>query len=257
MFIYLSPLLMRLTGADHNVVGIMFAIYGVAGFAGNVIATRIVSALGGWVTSAVFLGSTFIGMTLWSLGAGFLSVMGIGIVFWGLGFAATNSMQQARLVVAAPDLSSATVGLNTSALYTGQAIGSAIRAAYCSATGICTASATLRRPPSWRLALRFGRSPVTARWGPDRRLPRNAPTSPMRPESLSFVQGARDQRLDLWQHARDHDGVALRVVVRVIARPVFTGRQVPLRISHVFRVGDVVELEAAEADRQHLNLALA
>jgi DHA1 family inner membrane transport protein len=35
-------------------------------------------------------------------------------------------MQQARLVVAAPDLSSATVGLNTSALYTGQAIGSAI-----------------------------------------------------------------------------------------------------------------------------------
>ncbi len=126
VFIFLSPLLMRLTGADHNVIGIMFAIYGVAGFAGNVIATRIVSALGGWVTSAVFLGSTFIGMTLWSLGAGFLPVMGIGIVFWGLGFAATNSMQQARLVVAAPDLSSATVGLNTSALYTGQAIGSAI-----------------------------------------------------------------------------------------------------------------------------------
>jgi DHA1 family inner membrane transport protein len=126
VFIYLSPLLMRLTGAGHDVVGMMFAIYGVAGFAGNVIATRIVSALGGWVTSAVFLGSTFTGMMLWSLGAGFLPVMGIGIVFWGLGFAATNSMQQARLVAAAPDLSSATVGLNTSALYTGQAIGSAI-----------------------------------------------------------------------------------------------------------------------------------
>ena len=104
----------------------MFAIYGVAGFAGNVIATRIVSTLGGWVTSVVFLGSTFIGMPLWALGAGFLPVMGIGIVFWGLGFAATNSMQQARLVAAAPDLSSATVALNTSALYTGQAIGSAI-----------------------------------------------------------------------------------------------------------------------------------
>jgi DHA1 family inner membrane transport protein len=126
VFIYLSPLLMRLTGADHNVVGTIFAIYGVAGFAGNVIATRIVSALGGWITSVVFLGSTFAGMLLWALGAGFLPVMGIGIVFWGLGFAATNSMQQARLVEAAPDLSSATVGLNTSALYTGQAIGSAI-----------------------------------------------------------------------------------------------------------------------------------
>jgi MFS transporter, DHA1 family, inner membrane transport protein len=126
VFIYLAPLLMRLTGADHSAVGAMFAIYGVAGFAGNVIATRIVSALGGWVTSVVFLGSTFTGMLLWALGAGLLPVMGVGIVFWGLGFAATNSMQQARMVTAAPDLSSATVALNTSALYTGQAIGSAI-----------------------------------------------------------------------------------------------------------------------------------
>ncbi len=126
VFIYLAPLLMRLTGADHSAVGAMFAIYGVAGFAGNVIATRIVSALSGWVTSVVFLGSTFTGMLLWALGAGLLPVMGVGIVFWGLGFAATNSMQQARMVTAAPDLSSATVALNTSALYTGQAIGSAI-----------------------------------------------------------------------------------------------------------------------------------
>ena len=73
VFIYLAPLLMRLTGAGHNAVGAMFAIYGVAGFAGNVIATRIVSALGGWVTSVVFLGSTFTGMLLWALGAGCLA----------------------------------------------------------------------------------------------------------------------------------------------------------------------------------------
>jgi DHA1 family inner membrane transport protein len=126
VFIYLAPLLMRLTGVGHNVVGLMFALYGVAGFAGNVIATRVVSKLGGWMTSVVFLGSTFTGMLLWSLGAGYLPVMGVGIAFWGLGFAATNSMQQARLVTAAPDLSSATVALNTSALYTGQAIGSAL-----------------------------------------------------------------------------------------------------------------------------------
>ncbi len=126
VFIYLSPLLQRLTGAGHEMVGLMFALYGIAGFAGNVIATRIVSKLGGWVTSVVFLGSTFTGMLLWALGAGYLPVMGIGIGFWGLGFAATNSMQQARLVAAAPDLSSASVALNTSALYTGQAIGSAL-----------------------------------------------------------------------------------------------------------------------------------
>ncbi|HEY1311965.1 MAG TPA: MFS transporter [Pseudolabrys sp.] len=126
VFIYLSPLLQRLSGAGHETVGLMFALYGVAGFVGNVIATRIVSKLGGWLTSVMFLGSTFTGMLLWAVGAGFLPVMGIGIGFWGLGFAATNSMQQARLVAAAPELSSASVALNTSALYTGQAIGSAL-----------------------------------------------------------------------------------------------------------------------------------
>jgi DHA1 family inner membrane transport protein len=126
VFVYLSPLLQRLSGAGPQIIGSLFAIYGVAGFAGNVIATRIVTMLGTWATSGIFLSSTFSGMLLWTLGAGWLPVIGIGILLWGLGFAATNSMQQARLVEAAPDLSSATVGLNTSALYTGQAIGSAI-----------------------------------------------------------------------------------------------------------------------------------
>ncbi len=126
VFIYLAPLLQRLTGVGHEVVGLFFAVYGVAGFAGNVMATRIVGGLGAWVTSLVFLGLTFTGMLLWALGAGFLPVMGIGILLWGLGFAATNSMQQARLVQAAPDMSSASVALNTSALYTGQAIGSGL-----------------------------------------------------------------------------------------------------------------------------------
>jgi DHA1 family inner membrane transport protein len=126
VFVYLAPLLQRLSNASHEVVGIMFAAYGVAGFVGNMVATKIVGQLGGWKTSAVFLGATFIGMALWALGAGWLPVMGAGIVVWGLGFAASNSMQQARLVGAAPDLSSATVALNTSGLYTGQAIGSAL-----------------------------------------------------------------------------------------------------------------------------------
>jgi MFS transporter, DHA1 family, inner membrane transport protein len=37
-----------------------------------------------------------------------------------------NSMQQARLVGAAPDLASATVALNTSSIYVGHAIGSGL-----------------------------------------------------------------------------------------------------------------------------------
>jgi predicted MFS family arabinose efflux permease len=126
VFIYLAPLLKALTGAGAAVAGGFFAFYGVVGLIGNVVASGIVTALGTQKTFALFLGSMLLGLTLWSVGAGWLPVMGAGVFFWGFGFSAVNSMQQARLVAAAPDLASASVALNTSLLYTGQAIGSGI-----------------------------------------------------------------------------------------------------------------------------------
>jgi MFS transporter, DHA1 family, inner membrane transport protein len=123
---YLAPLLSRLAGAGVAVVGIFFSLIGVTGFIGNVIATRLVARLGAFAISGLALGSIFVGFTLWSLGAGVLIVMGTGVAFWGLGFAAMNSMQQARLVGAVPALGSAAAALNTSSIYVGQAIGSAL-----------------------------------------------------------------------------------------------------------------------------------
>ena len=114
VFIYLAPLLKALTGAGAGIAGGFFAFYGVMGLVGNVAASRIVTALGIQRTLALFMGSTLLGMTLWAIGAGWLAAMGAGILFWALGFAAINSMQQARLVAAAPDLASASVALNTS-----------------------------------------------------------------------------------------------------------------------------------------------
>jgi DHA1 family inner membrane transport protein len=124
VFVYLGPLLQKLAGVSHQTVGLMFASFGIAGFAGNVVASRIVGRLGGWLTSAIFIGATVAGVALWSLGAGILPAMALGITLMGLGFAATNSMQQARLVQAAPDLSSTSVALNTGSVYVGQALGS-------------------------------------------------------------------------------------------------------------------------------------
>lgn len=126
VFTYLAPLLKRLADADVAAIGIFFSIYGVMGFAGNVIATRIVATRGPFATSGLALLSMLFGFALWSLGAGALIVMGVGVAFWGLGFAAINSMQQARLVGAVPALGAAAVALNTSAIYVGQAIGSAL-----------------------------------------------------------------------------------------------------------------------------------
>jgi predicted MFS family arabinose efflux permease len=126
VFIYLAPLLAALTGAGASTVGFFFALYGVMGLTGNIVASVIVRRFGIERTLAICLASIMIGMGLWSAGSGWLAAMGVGIVFWGLGFAAINSMQQARLAAAAPDLASASIAMNTSILYVGQAIGSGI-----------------------------------------------------------------------------------------------------------------------------------
>jgi DHA1 family inner membrane transport protein len=126
VFVFLAPLLTGLIGAGPGLIGAFFALYGVIGLIGNATASAIVTTLGTQRTLALFMGSTLLGMILWSAGAGFAVVMGTGIFFWGLGFAAINSMQQARLAAAAPDLASASIALNTSVLYIGQAVGSGI-----------------------------------------------------------------------------------------------------------------------------------
>jgi predicted MFS family arabinose efflux permease len=90
------------------------------------IASRIVDSWGAWRSSLLFASSLLIGVIGWAVGSETVSAIFVTIAFWGFGFAATNSMQQVRLVAAAPPLASASVSLNTSFLYVGQGIGSAI-----------------------------------------------------------------------------------------------------------------------------------
>ena len=126
VFVYLAPLLKGLAGAGPAIAGAFFAAYGLVGLVGNVIASAIVGRLGAQRTLALFLFSTFAGLLVWAIGAGWLVAMGAGVALWALGFSAVNSMQQARLAAAAPELASASIALNSSMLYVGQAAGSAI-----------------------------------------------------------------------------------------------------------------------------------
>jgi predicted MFS family arabinose efflux permease len=91
-----------------------------------VIGARIVDGWGAWKTSVLFTGLMLAGLTGWAVGAGIYPLMVASVAIWGLGFASSNSMQQVRLIVAAPALASASMSLNTSVLYIGQAVGSAI-----------------------------------------------------------------------------------------------------------------------------------
>jgi DHA1 family inner membrane transport protein len=50
------------------------------------------------------------------------------LAVWGHGTFSSNSLQQSRLIAHAPALASASVALNTSTIYLGQAIGSGVGA---------------------------------------------------------------------------------------------------------------------------------
>jgi predicted MFS family arabinose efflux permease len=126
VFTFMGPLLRRLTQASPDAIGLVFAFYGIFGFIGIAVATRIVDSWGTYRTSLLFTSLLLAGVTGWALSAGTYPLMAASVAVWGLGFASTNSMQQARLVAAAPALASASVSLNTSVLYIGQAIGSGL-----------------------------------------------------------------------------------------------------------------------------------
>jgi MFS transporter, DHA1 family, inner membrane transport protein len=128
IFTFMGPLVTRLTGASGDAVGLVFALYGLFGFLGVALATRIVDGWGAYRTSLLFLTMILVGIAGWALSAGNYLLMAVSVAVWGSGFASTNSMQQVRLVAAAPPLASASVSLNTSVLYIGQAIGSAVGA---------------------------------------------------------------------------------------------------------------------------------
>jgi DHA1 family inner membrane transport protein len=126
VFTFMGPLLTKLTQAGPDAIGLVFALYGIFGFFGIAIATRIVDSWGAYKTSVLFTTLMLTGVTGWALSAGIYPLMACSVAIWGLGFASTNSMQQVRLIGAAPELASASVALNTSVLYVGQAVGSAI-----------------------------------------------------------------------------------------------------------------------------------
>ena len=125
VFTYFGPLLARTAGASATDIAVCFAVFGIAGFVGNVVATRIVGRIGAFNTSMLFFSSMAVGAVLWTLGGSSLLAAGVASAVWGFGFAASNSMQQARLAAAAPAMAGAAIALNSTSIFAGQATGSA------------------------------------------------------------------------------------------------------------------------------------
>jgi predicted MFS family arabinose efflux permease len=122
---YIAPALHAAIGATSSVLGLMFMVFGVLGILGNLVGGALIDRVGpGPVVNLTIL-TVGAGLALFPLTAlGFVATALI-MALWGFGAFVINSAQQPRLIAAAPALASATLPLNSSAIYAGQAIGAA------------------------------------------------------------------------------------------------------------------------------------
>lgn len=123
MFSYMALLLKDFIGATPTTISILFLCFGITGVIGNVIGARVMDRIGPMRVGVAAMSSMLIAIVLWPLTRGSLTVSVLLILLWGLGCFAVNGAQQARLVAMAPELASASVSLNSSAIYLGQAAG--------------------------------------------------------------------------------------------------------------------------------------
>ena len=123
---FVAAQLKSAAGAGASTIAILFAVYGFAGVVGSMIAAAAIDRFGGPRTISVSLVLVIIGLFLWSLSGASVLLAGLGLLIWGSGAGPVVAAQQTRLIAADPIAASATVALNTSLLYAGQAIGTAL-----------------------------------------------------------------------------------------------------------------------------------
>lgn len=122
---YFGPILKQDFGADATSLSLMWALFGAFGLIGNMVVSRYIDRVGAGRMVLLTTALITLSLLLWPL-APTLAWLAVVMVPWGLGCFATNSAQQARLVGLAPALAPGSVALNSSGIYTGQAVGAAL-----------------------------------------------------------------------------------------------------------------------------------
>jgi predicted MFS family arabinose efflux permease len=124
LFSYFAPYFKQKLGATPGELSLYFMWFGAFGLVGNMLMARYIDRIG--ASRAVMIGIVLMAATmlLFPLGAS-LWLAAVVSIPWALGCFSSNSAQQARLVAIAPALAAASVALNSSAMYAGQALGAA------------------------------------------------------------------------------------------------------------------------------------
>jgi predicted MFS family arabinose efflux permease len=125
VFAFIAPYLLWLVEADTNGRALALAWFGAFGLWGNVLVARRIDKLGSDRAVQLTLTAVLGGVALLPAGRGGIFLAALALAVWGSGLFGSNSSQQVRLATIAPALASGSIALNTSAIYLGQAIGTA------------------------------------------------------------------------------------------------------------------------------------
>ena len=150
---YVAPYLREQMNSSPIAFSLLMVLNGMAGIMGALWVTRTVGKRGVEKTVNNACTVLAIGLAIWALQTLLPSVnqanhptssaivfsawamLATGSLFWGAGSFATNATQQARLAGVAPALASASISLNTSAMYSGQSLGAIIGALVITSSG--------------------------------------------------------------------------------------------------------------------------
>ncbi len=126
LFSYFAPYFAQTHALGGGGLSLLFLWFGAFGLLGNVLVSRSIDRMG--APRAVLLTLSLIALSLlaWPLGRNSIWLQALVLVPWALGCFSANSAQQARLVQMSPVLAPATVALNSSAMYSGQALGAGL-----------------------------------------------------------------------------------------------------------------------------------
>ena len=125
LFSYLTAYYKQTLKADTQTISVFFLWFGFCGLIGSLIIAKYIHRMGDGLAPIVAMSLMALSLLLWPLGTNVLGMLLI-CTPWGLGCFASNSSQQARLGTIAPLVAGASIALNTSAMYSGQAFGAGV-----------------------------------------------------------------------------------------------------------------------------------
>jgi predicted MFS family arabinose efflux permease len=126
---FLVPSFRTLFDARPETISLLLVAFGATGVAGNIAGARLVDRIGAAKVALLGIASMLASHLVWLVVPGSWTLLVACLLLWGIGGFSTNSAQQARLVMLSPAHAPVSVAMNSSAMYFGQAAGTAAGAA--------------------------------------------------------------------------------------------------------------------------------